>query len=139
MNCLQLKAEIVSLPTLADRVKFAADKITAACQNLESGDVISAFDLYYKKLLISLTYTPQHKLQKEVTLIKASDSVDMTKTFSDAYDLEKVSCSELFFKVLFATNEDLSGRTLHVTKTFFLKQKAFLFLIYHSLYRMFNF
>lgn len=94
MNYLQLKAEIISLPTLADRVKFAADKITAACKNLESGDVISAFDLYYKKLLISLTYTPKHKLQKEVTLIKASDSVDMTKTFSDAYDLEKVSFSE---------------------------------------------
>ncbi|GBM24838.1 hypothetical protein AVEN_245076-1 [Araneus ventricosus] len=33
---------------------------------------------------------PRHKLKKEIALIKASDSVDMTKNISETYDLEKV-------------------------------------------------
>ncbi|XP_054723843.1 fatty acid synthase-like [Uloborus diversus] len=85
-----LKKELLNLPTFADRVKHTADKIVKACPNLLLEDVVTAFDLYYKKLLISLKYTPKYRLQKDVTLIKASESVDIAKTFSELYDLEKV-------------------------------------------------
>ncbi|XP_035227546.1 LOW QUALITY PROTEIN: fatty acid synthase-like [Stegodyphus dumicola] len=86
----ELKKELLALPSFADRVKYTAENIISACPNLQIEDVIAAFDLYYKKLLVSMKYTPKYRLKKDITLIKASESVDMTKTFSEVYDLEKV-------------------------------------------------
>lgn len=82
---------MLNLPSYADRVHYTSEKIVAACPSLQIEDVKTAFDLYYKKLLISLKYTPKYKLKRDVTLIKASESVDMAKTFSEVYDLDKVS------------------------------------------------
>ncbi|GBO45550.1 Fatty acid synthase [Araneus ventricosus] len=90
INMMELKKELMSLPSFADRVKKSVEQISATYSNLQSEDLALAFDLYYKKLLMSLKYMPRRKLGKEITLIKASDSVDMTKNFSETYDLEKV-------------------------------------------------
>ncbi|CAL1296657.1 unnamed protein product [Larinioides sclopetarius] len=90
INVMEFKKELVCLPSLADRVKKAVKKISTNYSNLQSEDLTLAFDLYYKKLLMSLKYEPRHKLEKEVTLIKASDSVVKTKDISETFDLEKV-------------------------------------------------
>ncbi|GBO37874.1 hypothetical protein AVEN_248764-1, partial [Araneus ventricosus] len=84
------KKELISLPSLADRIKKSVEKISTTYNNLQSEDLKLAFYLYYKKVLMSLKYMPRHKLKKEVTLIKASESVDMTKNISETYNLEKV-------------------------------------------------
>lgn len=82
---------MLGLGSYAERVQYTAEKILTVCPELQIEDLKTAFDLYYKKLLISLKYTPKYKLQRDISLIKASESVDMSKNFSDVYDLEKVS------------------------------------------------
>ncbi|GBL99475.1 Fatty acid synthase [Araneus ventricosus] len=90
INTLEFKKELMSLPSLADRVKISVERISATYKNLHSENLTLAFDLYYKKVLMSFKYIPKEKLKKEVTLIKASDSLEMTKNISETYDLEKV-------------------------------------------------
>ncbi|GBL66151.1 Fatty acid synthase [Araneus ventricosus] len=90
INTMEFTKELKSLPSPADRVKKSVEKISATYNNLQSEDLTLAFDLYYKKFLMSLKYMPRYKLKKEITLIKASDSVDMTRNISESYDLEKI-------------------------------------------------
>ncbi|GFS78340.1 fatty acid synthase [Nephila pilipes] len=90
MNMMEFKAEIMKLPSTADRIKYTAAKIMATHKNFELDELKTAFDLYYKKLYLALKYVPKCKLQKDVTLIKASDSISITKTFSESYDLDKI-------------------------------------------------
>lgn len=89
-NNLVQKKDLLNLGSYAERVQYTAEKILSVCPKLEIEVLKMAFDLFYKKLLISLKYTPKYKLQRDVSLIKASESVDMSKSFSDVYDLEKV-------------------------------------------------
>ncbi|GBN02023.1 hypothetical protein AVEN_152724-1 [Araneus ventricosus] len=97
INMMEFSKELKTLPSLADRVKKSVEKISATYKNLQSEDLTLAFDLYYKKLLMSLNCMPRHKLKKEVTLIKASDSLDMTKYISETYDLEKLIFVSYYF------------------------------------------
>lgn len=70
---------------------YACEKIVAARPEVQLEDAKLAFELFYKKLLMALKYTPKYKIKSDVTLIKASESVDMAQIFSDVYDLDKVS------------------------------------------------
>ncbi|GFQ90829.1 fatty acid synthase [Trichonephila clavata] len=90
LNMMEFKAEIMKLPTTADRIKYTATKIMATHKNFGLDELKTAFDLYYKKIYMALKYVPKCKLQKDVTLIKASDSISITKTFSESYDLDKI-------------------------------------------------
>lgn len=90
MNMMEFKAEIMKLPSTADRIKYTAAKIMATHKNFGLDELKTAFDLYYKKIYMALKYVPKCKLQKDVTLIKASDSISITQTFSESYDLDKI-------------------------------------------------
>ncbi|GFY63851.1 fatty acid synthase [Trichonephila inaurata madagascariensis] len=90
LNMMEFKAEIMKLPSTADRIKYTATKIMATHKNFGLDELKTAFDLYYKKIYMALKYVPKCKLQKDVTLIKASDSISITKTFSESYDLDKI-------------------------------------------------
>ncbi|GFX61278.1 fatty acid synthase [Trichonephila clavipes] len=90
LNMMEFKAEIMKLPSTADRIKYTATKIMSTHKNFGLDELKTAFDLYYKKIYMALKYVPKCKLQKDVTLIKASDSISITKTFSESYDLDKI-------------------------------------------------
>ncbi|GBM53940.1 Fatty acid synthase [Araneus ventricosus] len=96
INMMEFKKELKNLPSLANRVKKSVEEISCKYKNLQPEDLTFSFDLYYKRVLIPLKYMPRHKLKKEVTLIKAADSVDMTKNISETYDLEEASWTAYF-------------------------------------------
>ncbi|XP_071034019.1 fatty acid synthase [Parasteatoda tepidariorum] len=101
----ELKDELVKLPSFTERVQNVALKISAAHPSLKVEELMTAFDLYYKKLVLSLQYTPQYRLNRDITLIKAADSVNLTKTFSDAYDLEKVCDGKISVHAIKGTHQ----------------------------------
>ncbi|GFV31371.1 fatty acid synthase [Trichonephila clavipes] len=52
-------------------------------------DLQEAFDLFYKKVIMTIQYSPKRKLRNDVMLIKSEKNLFVSGNISESFDLEK--------------------------------------------------
>ncbi|GFR26748.1 fatty acid synthase [Trichonephila clavata] len=89
INALKFKEELTSLSSSTERIKFTAHKLKTFHSNMTVEDLQIAFDLFHKKLEMTIKYSPKCKLRQDVILIKAEHSFSVTGNISETFDLEQ--------------------------------------------------
>ena len=90
-----------NLANFSERASYAANKIAQACPNYRAEDMQTVYRQYNAKIEMAIKYVPKGKIKSDVSLIKASESIRISKMLSDTYDLNKVSMH--FPLILFST------------------------------------
>ncbi|GFQ70077.1 fatty acid synthase [Trichonephila clavata] len=85
----EFKKELMSLSSTAERIKCTALKLNNHYRNITLEDVQEAFDLFYRKAMIAIQFSPKRKLRNDVMLIKSEDSLFVSGNISESFDLEK--------------------------------------------------
>ncbi|GFU38618.1 fatty acid synthase [Nephila pilipes] len=106
INLAEYKEEMSSLFSTSDRIKRTADKLQPYFRNLTPEELQVAFDLFYKKIKMTVKYVPKSKLRKAMTLFKATESLARKDNISETYDWEKDCDGHITVYVLKGTHKD---------------------------------
>ncbi|GFY06785.1 transposable element Tcb2 transposase [Trichonephila clavipes] len=82
------KKELMNLSNASERIKCTAQKLKKNSINMTLEDVEEAFDLFYKKVMMAMQYSPKCKLRNDVMLIKSEKSLVVSDNISESFDLE---------------------------------------------------
>ncbi|GFY74594.1 fatty acid synthase [Trichonephila inaurata madagascariensis] len=89
INSLEFKRELMNLSSTSERIKCTAQKLKKHYRNMTLEDLQEAFDLFYKKVMMAIQYSPKRKLRNDVMLIKSEKSLYVSGNISESFDLEK--------------------------------------------------
>ncbi|GFR20273.1 fatty acid synthase [Trichonephila clavata] len=89
INSLEFKKELMRLSSSSERIKCTAQKLNKSYINMTQEDLQVAVNLFFKKAMMAIQYSPKSKVRNDVMLIKSEETFFLSGNTSESFDLEK--------------------------------------------------